>query len=151
VTAARRGGPRPLRADAAEEGVLSRGELIAVLRRRDPLAAARAAGAWSAPAAALPPAAEAATVPYGASVPVERTADRLLSLAAQARATGSPRVVVPVPSEGDSRRPGSWGVEDLTVIAAARAVLPPEVAVRADERRLGRGLCQVAVAFGAVA
>lgn len=91
-----------------------------------------------------------AAVAYGAGVPVERTADRLLALAALAVETGLLRTVQPVPTgPSDGDRPGSWGVEDLTVIACARLVLPPAVRVRPHWRRLGPAACQVAAAFGA--
>jgi hypothetical protein len=87
---------------------------------------------------------------YGAGVPVERTADRLLALAALAAETGLLRAVQPIPSDSaDGDRPGSWGVEDLTVIGCARLLLPPSVRVRPHWRRLGPAACQVAVAFGA--
>jgi hypothetical protein len=91
-----------------------------------------------------------AALAYGAGVPVERTADRLLALAALAAETGLLRAVQPVPTDPtDGDRPGSWGVEDLTVIACARLVLPPAVRVRPHWRRLGPAACQVAAAFGA--
>jgi hypothetical protein len=91
-----------------------------------------------------------AAVRYGAGVPAEHTIDRLLALAALAAETGLLRAVQPLPAEapgGD--RPGSWGVEDLTVIACARLVLPDGVRVRPHWRRLGPAACQVAAAFGA--
>ena len=88
-------------------------------------------------------------MPYGAGVPAEETADRLLALAPLAGAGGPVRAVRPVPGHGNVRRPGSWGVEDLTVIAAARLALPEVRWVRPDWRRLGAGACQVATAFGA--
>jgi hypothetical protein len=157
---------------------LGRAELVRLLGDRDPLAAARVArrqlaqtaGANSrgnradrealvdgdqerpvedhraAHAAGRP---SEAALSYGAGVPVEHTADRLLALAALARETGLLRTVRPVPGPGGPKRPGSWGVEDATVIAAARAVLPPGVAVLADEALVGRGMSEVAVAFGA--
>ena len=54
-----------------------------------------------------------------------------------------------MPAEGTAERPGSWGVEDLTVVAACRLALPDDVAVRPHWRRLGPAACQIAVAFGA--
>lgn len=155
---------------------LDREALAGLLRRRDPLAAARAAGvapggevhvvrgedphAWlldgdeegelaahaAAHRAGRP---SVAAVAYGAGVPEDAVADRLLALAALARETGRLRAVCPVPVEGGAERPGSWGVEDLTVVAAARAALPGDVAVRPHWRRLGPAACQVAAAFGA--
>ncbi|MEW6582413.1 MAG: hypothetical protein AB1416_06600, partial [Actinomycetota bacterium] len=90
-----------------------------------------------------------AVVRYGAGVAPEMVADRLLALAALARETGMLRAVCPVPSQGDASRPGSWGVEDLTVIAAARRACPEVPWVRPDWARLGAAACQVATAFGA--
>lgn len=90
-----------------------------------------------------------ATVAYGAGVSPEAVADRLLALGALARETALLRAVCPVPAEGGAERPGSWGVEDLTVIAAARLACPDIAWVRPDWRRLGAGACQVATAFGA--
>ncbi len=90
-----------------------------------------------------------AVVRYGAGAAPEAIADRLLALAALAEATGLLRAVVPVPGEGGANRPGSWGVEDLVVIAAARAVLPAQVAVRPCWPRIGAPGAQVAAAFGA--
>jgi len=130
---------------------LRRDELVELLRRGDPLAAARGLpepGPVAVRAGELAAEDEAA-VPYGAGVAPEEVADRLLALARSVAETGSPRSVVLTPVEGSAERPGSWGVEDLTVVAAARRVLPAEVRVRPDWRRLGPGLCQVATAFGA--
>ena len=90
-----------------------------------------------------------ATVTYGAGVSPEAVADRLLALGALARETALLRAVCPVPAEGSAERPGSWGVEDLTVIAAARLACPDATWIRPDWRRLGAGACQVATAFGA--
>lgn len=90
-----------------------------------------------------------AVVRYGAGIAPEAVADRLLALAALSRETGLLRAVCPVPAEGDASRPGSWGVEDLTVIAAARLACPDVPWIRPDWRRLGAGACQVATAFGA--
>jgi hypothetical protein len=150
--------------------------LAEILRERDPLAAARAAGArpggevvverGPAPAGWLVdgdeerPLAEhaaahaagrpsEAAVAYGAGQSPERVAARIDGLARLARETGLLRAVCPVPAEGTAERPGSWGVEDLTVIAACRLALPGDVAVRPHWRRLGPAACQVAVAFGA--
>lgn len=90
-----------------------------------------------------------AVVTYGAGADPEAIADRLLALGDLARETGLLRAICPVPAEGGSERPGSWGVEDLTVIAAARLACPDATWVRPDWRRLGSGACQVATAFGA--
>lgn len=90
-----------------------------------------------------------ATVHYGAGIPAEAVAERLRALGALAAETGLLRAICPVPGEGDQRRPGSWGYEDLAVIVAARAVAPAGTRVRPDWRRLGPAACQVAVAFGA--
>ena len=90
-----------------------------------------------------------AALAYGADTDPELAADRLLALAALARETGLLRAVCPVPGEGTGQRPGSWGVEDLGAIVAARAALPDDVRVRPHWVRLGPGACQVAVAFGA--
>jgi hypothetical protein len=151
-------------------------ELTALLAARDPLAAARAAGAGPggevtvergpAPAGRLvdgdeegPLAAHAsahsegrpseAAVAYGAGRDPRAVAERIDGLARLARETGLLRAVCPVPGEGSEQRPGSWGVEDLTVIAICRLALPDGVAVRPHWRRLGPAACQIAVAFGA--
>lgn len=89
-----------------------------------------------------------AIVVYGEGVPEEAVADRLLALAALAAETGLLRTVCPVPAPG-VETPGSWGVEDLTVIAACRRVLDPSVRVRPSWERLGAQTCAVALAFGA--
>jgi hypothetical protein len=156
-------------------GPVSRERLERLLAGRDPLAAARAAGV--APGAVIrlaraddgdrladgdeEGAVEAhraahaagrpseAAVAYGAGHTPEAVAARIDALAALARETGLLRSVCPVPAEGSAERPGSWGVEDLTVIAVCRLALPDEVAVRPHWRRLGPAACQVAVAFGA--
>jgi 2-iminoacetate synthase ThiH len=155
---------------------VTRDEVIALLRSADPLAAARVAsvppgGAVTYSRAAAPAewlvdgdeegdiaahrAAHAAgrpseaSVRYGAGVSAGHTADRLLALAALSEETGMLRAVCPVPGEGSSARPGSWGVEDLVVIAAARAVLPGVPWIRPHWRRLGPAAAQVSVAFGA--
>ncbi|MCC6832698.1 MAG: hypothetical protein IT200_15255 [Thermoleophilia bacterium] len=155
---------------------MDRDQLIALIASADPIAAARAAGVapggtvtfahgpdpsqWLDDGDAEGPveshrAAHAegrpsvAAVAYGAGSGPETVADRLLSLAALAGETGMLRAVVPVPGEGTSARPGSWGVEDLVVIGAARAVLPGSVAVRPCWPRLGAPGAQVAAAFGA--
>jgi hypothetical protein len=154
---------------------VDRGRLADLIRRADPLAAAAAsprAGApvtWtrrSAPAEWLLDGDEErpieehraahaagrpseAAVRYGAGVPPEAVADRLLALAALARERGLLRAVCPVPAEGGAERPGSWGVEDLTVIAAARLALPDVSWVRPHWTRLGAATCQLALAFGA--
>ena len=155
---------------------VSRERLAELLRRSDPLAAARAAGIAGArtvsvvrpgaagdamidgdeetPLAAHRAAhaqgrASEAAVAYGAGHAPEDVAERIAGLAALARETGLLRAVCPVPAEGTQERPGSWGVEDLTVIAACRLALPADVAVRPHWRRLGPAACQIAVAFGA--
>ena len=90
-----------------------------------------------------------ATVAYGAGVDAAAVAERLLALAALVRESALLRAVCPVPAEPpDATRPGSWGVEDLTVVAAARLALPDVPWVRPDWR-IGAGACQVALAFGA--
>ena len=150
--------------------------LAALLRARDPLAAARAAGVapvaavlverGPAPAAWLVdgdeerPVAEhaaahaagrpsEAAVAYGAGHEPDAVAERIAALARLAAETGLLRAVCPVPGDGTDDRPGSWGVEDLTVVAVCRLALPEGVAVRPHWRRLGPAACQVAVAFGA--
>ena len=90
-----------------------------------------------------------ATVRYGAGTADAAVADRLLALAALSAETGLLRAVTAVPGEGSAARPGSWGVEDLTVVAAARLVLPGVPWIRPDWRRLGPATAQVALAFGA--
>ena len=150
--------------------------LAALLAARDPLAAARAAGAGPGGAVVVergpapgdrlvdgdaerPVADHAAAhaegrpseaaVAYGAGRDPALVAERIDALARLARGTGLLRAVCPVPGEGTEDRPGSWGVEDLTVIAACRLALPAEVLVRPHWRRLGPAACQIAVAFGA--
>jgi 2-iminoacetate synthase ThiH len=90
-----------------------------------------------------------AAVAYGAGTTSEHVGARIDALAALARDTGLLRAVCPVPAEGDSARPGSWGVEDLTVIAVCRLALPDGVGIRPHWRRLGPAMCQVSLAFGA--
>jgi hypothetical protein len=151
-------------------------ELAALLAARDPLAAARAAGAGPGGAVTVErgPAPEGllvdgdeerplaehaaahaagrpseAAVAYGAGRDPLAVAERIDALARLARETELLRAVCPVPGEGTVERPGSWGVEDLTVIAACRLALPDAVAVRPHWRRLGPAACQIAVAFGA--
>ncbi|MEQ9093698.1 MAG: hypothetical protein RLN63_06290, partial [Miltoncostaeaceae bacterium] len=63
--------------------------------------------------------------------------------------TGLLREVWTVPADGTPERPGSWGVEDLTVVATSRTALPAEVAVLPSWHHLGHAACQVAIAFGA--
>jgi hypothetical protein len=155
---------------------VTRDELIELLATPDPLRAARLAGVvlggtvtysrTPAPAAWLidedveqPVAAHRAAhaagrpsqaiVRYGAGVAPAATVDRLIALAELARATGLLRAVSPVPAEGNENRPGSWGVEDLVVIAVARHLLPPDTRVRPDWIHLGPAAAQIAVAFGA--
>ena len=157
-------------------GAVTRDRLEALLRAGDPLAAARAAGVqvgarvavgsdagragWlvdgdaerpveehrAAHAAGVP---SEATVAYGAGHDPAAIAARIDALAALARETGLLRAVAPVPAEGGAARPGSWGVEDLTVVAVCRLALPEGVGIRPDWVRLGPAACQVAVAFGA--
>jgi hypothetical protein len=150
--------------------------LAALLAARDPLAAARAAGVvpggevtvehgeapvgWLVDGDAERPVAEhaaahaegrpsEAAVAYGAAHAPEDVAARIDALADLGRSTGLLRAVSPVPDDGTPDRPGSWGVEDLTVIAACRLALPEGVAVRPHWVRLGPAACQIAVAFGA--
>ncbi len=106
-----------------------------------PVAAHRAAHAAGTPSIAV--------VAYGAGIAPEQTVERLLDLGELARETGLLRAVSPRPADGDATRPGSWGVEDLVVIALARHLLPAETRVRPDWVRLGPAASQIAVAFGA--
>lgn len=157
--------------DAAQAG------LAALLRARDPLAAARANGTDDGPivvrrgpapgewfadtheeapvgqhrAAHLAGRPSEAVVRYGHGVSEDHVARRLDELARLAEETGLLRAVTPVPAEGTEHRPGSWGVEDLTVVAACRAALPATVHVRPSWTHLGPAACQIAVAFGATA
>ena len=153
-----------------------RARIAGLLAARDPLAAARAAsfdprapityGSDDAPDGWLVdgdeerPVAEhraahregrpsEAALAYGAGRDVEEVAARLAELAELAAETGLLRAVCPVPADGTADRPGSWGVEDLTVIATCRLALPDGVAVRPHWRRLGPAACQIAAAFGA--
>lgn len=125
---------------------MSREELIALLRAADPLAAAELVALPAEPVVrwARGDRDDAAPVPYGTLTPAAETADRLLALA------GLPAgaAVMPVPDEGDATRPGSWGVQDLTAIAATRLALP-HARVRPCWPRLGAAVCQAAVRFGA--
>jgi hypothetical protein len=147
-----------------------------LLRERDPLVAARAAGVTpggrvSVAAAAGPSdrlvdgdaegalgehraahaagRASEAAVAYGLGHDPAAVAARIHALAGLARETGLLRAVCPVPADGSPERPGSWGVEDLTVIAVCRMALPDDVEVRPHWGRLGAAACQIAVAFGA--
>lgn len=152
---------------------MSRDEIIALIRACDPIAAAAAlppAGAvtvarggpprellvdgdterpldehWRAHRSGRP---SEATVIYGEGVDAEQIADRLIGLARLADETGLLRAVCPLPATG-VLTPGSWGVEDLTIIAAARRVLGPSVRVRPSWGRLGPQTCGVTLAFGA--
>ena len=153
-----------------------RARIAGLLAARDPLAAARAAsfdprapityGSDGAPDGWLVdgdeerPVAEhraahregrpsEAALSYGAGRDVREVAARLAELAGLAAETGLLRAVCPVPADGTADRPGSWGVEDLTVIATCRLALPDGVAVRPHWRRLGPAACQIAAAFGA--
>lgn len=92
-----------------------------------------------------------AVVAYGHGVTNEQIAARLEGLAALAADTGLLRAVCPVPREGTDTRPGSWGLEDLTIIAACRSALPDGVILRPSWRHLGPAACQIAIAFGATA
>jgi hypothetical protein len=153
-----------------------RAELTALLAERDPIAAARAAGVsaddpivvrrgaapagWhvdtdtegsieghrAAHAEGRP---SEAIVLYGRGTDDAGVTARLAALAELAERTGLLRAVTTVPAEGDAQRPGSWGVEDLTIVAACRAALPATVAVRPSWAHLGPAACQIAVAFGA--
>lgn len=163
-------------AAAGTEDPISRETIEALLRAGDPLAAARAAGV--APghpvSVARGPAGEdrlrdgdeegsvdrhraahaggrpsEAAVAYGAGHDPALVAERIAALAALAAETGLLRAVCPVPAEGTGERPGSWGVEDLTIVAACRLAFPATVEVRPHWRRLGAAACQIAVAFGA--
>jgi 2-iminoacetate synthase ThiH len=152
---------------------MSHEELIALIRACDPVAAAAAlppgrdvtVGRGPAPAEWLVDGdaerpvdehrsahacgrASEATVVYGEGVDPARVADRLLGLARLADETGLLRTVCPVPAAG-TLTPGSWGVEDLTIIAAARTVLGLSVRVRPSWSRLGAQTCGVTLAFGA--
>ncbi len=157
-------------------GTVTSDRIEALLRANDPLAAARAAGLSTgrrvgmaeeragdgrlrdadtegtlelhraAHAAGRP---SEAAVAYGVGHDPALVAERIAALAALARETGLLRAVCPVPAEGTTERPGSWGVEDLTIIAACRLALPDEVEVRPHWQRLGAAACQIAVAFGA--
>lgn len=155
---------------------VTRERIEALLRERDPLAAARAAGVTPGRRIAVARADAAedrladgdlegaldehraahragrpseAAVAYGAGTDPSAVAARIAGLAALARETGLLRAVCPVPADGTPERPGSWGVEDLTVIAVCRLALPEGVEVRPHWRRLGAAACQIAVAFGA--
>ena len=124
---------------------MTRDDLVGVLRARDPLAAARRITpvrvvTWTRGDETL----TAAAVPYGTEVSPEETADHLLALAA--RSHGEVRAVCPTPGAGS---PGSWGVQDLAVIAASRLALPDVEWIRPSWTALGPALCQIAVAFGA--
>jgi hypothetical protein len=157
-------------------GTVTRARLEELLRAGDPLAAARAAGVrvgarvalgreadragWLVDGDEERPVAEhraahaaggssEAAVAYGAGHDPAAVAARIDELAALARETGLLRAVAPVPAEGGAARPGSWGVEDLTVIAVCRLAMPDGVGVRPHWVRLGPAACQVAVAFGA--
>lgn len=89
-----------------------------------------------------------AVVRYGADTSPTQVGKRIAALAALARESDLLRFVHLVPGDDTADRPGSWGVEDLVVTAAARRAMP-HVAIRPDWERLGVAACQVAVAFGA--
>lgn len=121
---------------------MTRDELVKVLRAADPLAAARRLTPVTTVTWTRADTDDAEVVSYGTEVPAEVTAEQLLALA------GAPgvRAVCPTPGEGS---PGSWGVQDLAVVTAARLALPDVPWVRPSWLALGPALCQVAVAFGA--
>ena len=152
---------------------MTREELVALLRGRDALAAAAGLAVndavsitqsadpddWLTDEAQERPIDEhrrahaagrpsVATIAYGEGVDAHATADRMIALAALAAETGLLRAVCPVPAPG-VETPGSWGVEDLTVVAAARRVFDLSVRVRPSWARLGAQTCGVALAFGA--
>jgi hypothetical protein len=155
----------------------SRADMVAILSGHDPIAAGRRAAALTTERIVTytrdgpPPGwlvdedregaleehaaaheagiASEAVVAYGAEHEPEQVADRLLGLAELAAASDLLVAACPVPDEGDERRPGSWGVEDLSVIAAARLCLPQVRWIRPSWRLLGPPACQVALAFGA--
>lgn len=87
------------------------------------------------------------TFAYGAGVDTTGLAYELRALAE--RDPGALQAVCPVPAPGSADRPGSWGVEDLGAVLAARACLPAVPWVRPDWHRLGPSACQIALAFGA--
>lgn len=90
-----------------------------------------------------------ATLRYGAGTDAELVARRLLELAELSADTGLLRAVCPIPGEGGESRPGSWGVEDLSIIALCRSTLPAVDWIRPSWHYLGPAACQVAVSFGA--
>jgi hypothetical protein len=155
---------------------VNRDELVALLATPDPLRAAELAGIapggivtysrtpvpsdWFVDVAGEQPVAahraahaagtpSVAAVAYGAGIPAAQTVDRLIALGELARETDLLRAVSPTPGAGDASRPGSWGVEDLAVIALARHLLPAATQVRPDWIQLGPAASQIAVAFGA--
>lgn len=129
---------------------MTRDELVEMIRAADPVAsAARLRLDPSEPVTwtrATSPDVDADIVPYGTQVPAEVTADRILELSVRHAATGDVHAVSPVPADGS---PGSWGVQDLTVIAACRYALPDVRWIRPSWEKLGASLCQIAIAFGA--
>ncbi len=152
---------------------MTREELVALLRERDPLSAAAGLAVndsvsitriadpddWLTDEAEERPIDEhrrahaaghpsVATVTYGEGIDAHATADRMLALAALAAETGLLRAVCPIPAPGVDT-PGSWGVEDLTVVAAARRVFELSVRVRPNWERMGAQTCGVTLAFGA--
>lgn len=90
-----------------------------------------------------------ATVLYGSDRSPAQVADRLLELAGLRVGPGALMAVCPLPGVGGAARPGSWGVEDLSVVAATRVALPEVPWVRPNWHLLGAPACQVALAFGA--
>ncbi len=126
---------------------MTRDEIITLLDGRDPLAAARNTPRPTEVGWLRGPGDPdgVVIVRYGAGVTSEEVADRLLDIA---RSPSPVRTVHLVPSDDSPTRPGSWGTEDLLVVAVARRVLP-DAAIRPDWDALGGPACQVAVAFGA--
>lgn len=122
---------------------MTRDALIELLASRDPLQAARAAGVVPrTQVRVMRGPCTAPVVDYGRGNDDGDVADRLLALARD----GATAVAVR-PAASSESHPGSWGVEDLVVIAAARALLP-DAEIEADWDALGASGCQVAVAFG---
>ena len=155
----------------------SRDEIEALLRAGDPLAAARAAGVTPGAGVAVTSEGEAGDrladgdargrargPPRRARGGAAQRGRRRLRRRARPgrrwpsgspawpRSPGRPDCCAPsarCPPRAAPERPGSWGVEDLTVIAVCRLALPAGVEVRPHWVRLGAAACQIAVAFGA--
>ena len=129
---------------------MTRDELIEIIQAADPVGAASRLRldpnepiTWTRVATAGD---DAHVVWYGTEVSDEDTADRILELVARHETHGDVLAVCPVPADGS---PGSWGVQDLAVIAACRHALSDVRWVRPSWEKLGASLCQIAVAFGA--